>query len=144
MTLPADTTPAALDPQSRCPCGSGDVYGGCCLPLHRGRPAATAEALMRSRFSAFAVGDDQHLLRTWHPDTRPETLELDPDLRWYRLDIHATTGGGPFEEWGTVDFTAHYRPMPGTDAPRGSQHENSRFRRVDGQWLYLDGAVHSD
>ena len=87
--------------------------------------------------------DVQHLLRTWHPDTRPENLELDPDLRWYRLDIHATTGGGPFEEWGTVDFTAHYRPMPGTDAPRGSQHENSRFRRVDGQWLYLDGAVHS-
>lgn len=143
MTLSADTTPIALDPESRCPCGSGDVYGGCCLPLHRGKPAPTAEALMRSRFSAFALGDEAHLLRTWHPDTRPQTVGLDPDLHWQRLDIHETTGGGPFEEWGTVDFTAHYRPRPGTEGIRGAQHENSRFRRADGQWLYLDGAVHS-
>lgn len=144
MSPSADTSsPVALDPDARCPCGSGDVYGGCCLPLHRGRKAPTAEALMRSRFSAFALGDEQHLLRTWHPETRPASVDLDPELRWYRLDVHGATGGGPFEDWGTVDFTAHYRPVPGADGPRGSQRENSRFRRVDGQWLYLDGAIYS-
>lgn len=129
------------DPETRCPCGSGDTYGRCCRPLHRGRAAATAEALMRSRFSAFVLGDEGHLLRTWHPDTRPGSIDLDPDLRWHRLEINAATGGGPFEEWGTVDFTAHYRPRPGTRGLKGAQRENSRFRRVDGRWLYLDGAL---
>lgn len=129
------------DSGSRCPCGSGDTYGNCCQPLHDGRPAATAEALMRSRFSAFAVGHEHYLLRTWYPANRPDRIELDPGLRWYRLDIHGTTGGGPFEEWGTVDFTAYYRPRSGTDAPRGAQRENSRFRRQDGQWFYVDGNI---
>ena len=136
MTLPADTTPAALDPQSRCPCGSGDIYGGCCLPLHRGRPAATAEALMRSRFSAFAVGDDQHLLRTWHPDTRPDTLDLDdtPGLRWLGLDVKRHEDGG--DGSAVVEFVARHR-IGGGKAKR--LHEVSRFARVDGRWLYVDG-----
>lgn len=137
----ADAPAPGLDPAARCPCGSGDTYGGCCRPLHRGRAAPTAEALMRSRFSAFALGDEAHLLRTWHPGTRPSSVDLDPDLRWHRLDINGATGGGPFEEWGTVDFTAHYRPRSGTQGPKGAQRENSRFRRVDGRWLYLDGAL---
>lgn len=153
MTAPSDPRPepdtepttaassTGLDPDSRCPCGSGDTYGGCCRPLHHGRSAPTAEALMRSRFSAFALGDEDHLLRTWHPDTRPESVDLDPGLRWHRLDINETTGGGPFEEWGTVDFTAHYRPRSGAQGPKGAQRENSRFRRVDGRWLYLDGSL---
>ncbi|ROZ62200.1 hypothetical protein EDL96_10965 [Kocuria soli] len=132
---------AAYDREARCPCGSGDVYGTCCGPLHRGKAAPTAEALMRSRFAAFAIGDEAYLLRTWDPSTRPAEIGLDPDLRWYRLDINGTTGGGPFEDWGTVDFTAHYKPAPGSDAPRGVQRENSRFRRVDGVWLYLDGTL---
>ncbi|MDO5619220.1 YchJ family protein [Kocuria sp.] len=132
---------AALDADTRCPCGSGDTYGNCCRPFHHGKAAPTAETLMRSRFSAFAVGDEAHLLRTWDPSTRPDSVDLDPDLRWYRLDINGTTGGGPFEDWGTVDFTAHYKPVPGSQAPRGTQRENSRFRRHDGQWFYLDGTL---
>lgn len=142
-TNPLATTQGAptLDAETRCPCGSGDVYGSCCAPFHHGKLAPTAETLMRSRFTAFAVGDEAYLLRTWDPATRPASVDLDPQLRWYRLDIHHTTGGGPFEDWGTVDFTAHYKPAPGTEAPRGTQRENSRFRRQDGQWFYLDGTL---
>ena len=61
----------------RCPCPSGDTYDDCCAPLHRGeRDAPTAVQLMRSRYSAFAVGDMPYLLRTWHPTTRPDDLAL--------------------------------------------------------------------
>jgi hypothetical protein len=65
-----------------CPCGLGDDYESCCGRFHAGAPAPTAEALMRSRYSAFAVGDAGYLLRTWHPAGRPQNLSLDPALRW--------------------------------------------------------------
>lgn len=132
-----------MDSEARCPCGSGDIYGQCCRPFHQGASAPTAEALMRSRFCAFAVGDEHYLLRTWDSSTRPSDIGLDPDLRWYRLDINHTTGGGPFEDWGTVEFTAHYKPAPNTDAPRGAQRENARFRRQNGTWFYVDGTLTS-
>jgi hypothetical protein len=60
-----------------CPCGLGDGYESCCGRLHAGAPAPTAESLMRSRYSAFAVGDAGYLLRTWHPSGRPQNLSLD-------------------------------------------------------------------
>lgn len=90
---------------------------------------------MRSRFSAFAVGDRGYLLATWHPRTRPTELELDDTLRWYRLDIIATYEGGPFDAAGVVEFEAFYRSPSGA----GSQREVSRFVREAGTWLYLDG-----
>ena len=65
---------AAFDPSRRCPCGTGLTYGECCGKYHAGTNAPTAEALMRSRFSAFVTGDEAYLLRTWDPDTRPVTL----------------------------------------------------------------------
>ncbi|AMB59232.1 YchJ family protein [Microterricola viridarii] len=124
-----------LDDDARCPCLSGESYGACCGRLHRGAAdAATAEALMRSRFSAFAVGDAAYLLRSWHSSTRPAELELDAELRWYRLDIDGTSRGGLLDAEGTVEFTAFYRDADG----RGSQHENSRFVREAGRWVYLD------
>jgi SEC-C motif-containing protein len=89
---------------------------------------------MRSRFSAFAVGDAAYLLRTWHPSTRPAQLTLDPELRWYRLDILATSRGGMLDTDGTVEFRAHYRSPDGA----GSQHETSRFARNSGAWVYVD------
>ncbi|WP_236789406.1 YchJ family protein [Amycolatopsis sp. GM8] len=120
----------------RCPCGTGETYGDCCGPLHRGeRAAATAEQLMRSRFSAFAVGDTEYLLATWHRSTRPAGVDLDPAQRWTRLDVLATTGGSPFHETGTVEFRAHYRQ----DGKPGSMHENSAFTREGGRWLYVRG-----
>lgn len=121
---------------TRCPCLSGITYDDCCGRLHSGAAAAqSAEQLMRSRFSAFAVGDPDYLLASWHPSTRPSELELDAERRWYRLDIIATSGGTPFETTGVVEFEAYYRSPEGA----GSQHEVSRFVRENGSWLYVDG-----
>ena len=121
-------------PTTACPCLSGQTYDACCGPLHQGDVrAATAEQLMRSRFSAFAVGDAAYLLRTWHPSCRPGELDLDPTTRWYRLDVVATSHGGLLDAEGTVEFRAYYRAPDGN----GSVHEVSRFVRENQQWLYL-------
>lgn len=92
---------------------------------------------MRSRYTAFATGDAAHLLRSWHPSTRPERLELDEDVHWLRLDILAKTAGGPFDTTGVVEFGAIHRDAAG----RGVLHERSRFVREDGHWYYVDGDV---
>jgi SEC-C motif domain protein len=118
-----------------CPCGTGEPVAACCGRLHSGRqPAATAEQLMRSRYSAFALGEEAYLLSSWHPSTRPRTLRVDPAQEWTRLEIVGHTGGGPFHADGTVEFRAHYR-VGGRD---GVLHENSRFVREDGEWQYLE------
>jgi len=123
---------------SDCPCGSGDGYDVCCGALHAGRrPAPTAEALMRSRYTAFAVRDAAYLLATWHPSNRPDVLDLDDDVTWRRLEIVRTDAGGPWDEEGLVEFVAHYAEPAG----RGRLHETSRFVREDGRWLYVDGVV---
>ncbi len=90
---------------------------------------------MRSRFSAFALAESGYLLETWHPRTRPATLEVDPEVRWTGLDVLATSGGSPLETEGTVEFRAHYVVAGRT----GAQHERSRFLREQGRWRYLDG-----
>lgn len=119
----------------RCPCGTGETFDACCGPRHDGSvPAPTAETLMRSRFSAFARGNADYLVATWHPSTRPEVLALDPDRRWVRLDVLDTVDGGPFADSGEVEFRAHYRDGPG----RGQQHERSRFVRQRRRWYYVD------
>lgn len=89
---------------------------------------------MRSRYSAYAVGDVDYLLKSWHPSTRPVDLTLDPQLRWYRLDIIATEHGGLLDQDGTVEFRAHYRTPDGP----GDQHEVSRFTKHAGNWVYVD------
>ncbi|SDM76786.1 YchJ family protein [Actinacidiphila guanduensis] len=129
------TTPAPLAPGAPCPCGLPAAYGECCGALHAGRSAApTAERLMRSRYSAFAVRDAAYLLRTWAPGTRPPAVDFDPRLRWTGLDILATTDGTAFHTQGTVSFAAHYE----IGGERGVQREDSRFVRVQGSWLYVD------
>jgi SEC-C motif-containing protein len=111
-------------------------YAECCGRLHEGTAAAaTAEQLMRSRYSAFAVGDAAYLLATWHPSTRPRAVDLDDDVRWTGLDVLATTGGGLLSDQGTVRFRACYV----RDGRAGEQQEHSRFIRDGGRWLYLDG-----
>ncbi|HEV7213022.1 MAG TPA: YchJ family protein [Blastococcus sp.] len=123
-------------PQRRCPCGTGLPYEECCGPLHAGTSVAgTAEQLMRSRYSAFAVGNAGYLRETWHPTTRPGTLDLDGDVRWTRLEVLDTSGGSLLAADGTVEFRAHY-VVAGRD---GAQHERSRFVREGGRWRYLDG-----
>ena len=120
----------------RCPCSSGLPVAACCGPLLDGtRTAVTAEQLMRSRYTAFSLGDVAHLLATWHPRTRPTSLDLDPGVRWTGLDVLTTTGGSPLEREGTVEFRAHH-VVAGRS---GAQHERSRFLREQGRWFYLDG-----
>ena len=115
-----------------CPCLSGSPYGECCAPYHRGEATApTAERLMRSRYSAFAVGDAAYLLASWHLSTRPATLELDDDVRWYRLDILGRSAGGVLDTEGVVEFSARFKPG-------GEVRERSRFVREDGRWLYVE------
>ena len=115
---------------ARCPCGLPAAYDDCCGRLHRGEATApTAERLMRSRYSAFAVGDAAYLLATWHSTTRPRRLRLDPERRWTGLRVLGTTGGGLLDPSGTVRFRASYEG--------GAQEEDSAFAREDGAWRYL-------
>jgi SEC-C motif-containing protein len=93
---------------------------------------------MRSRYSAFAVGARDYLLQTWHPSTRPATLELDDDLEWRRLEIVGSTAGGERDLAGTVAFVAHFWDAVGRRA--GRQPENSAFVREAGQWFYVGPA----
>ena len=107
-------------------------YDACCGPLHRREASApTAERLMRSRYSAFAVGDRAHLLATWHPTTRPRTLALDPAVRWTGLEV-LSARGGLLDAEGEVHFRAH--------STAGVVEERSRFVRDAGRWSYLGSA----
>ncbi len=123
-----------------CPCGSGDRFGGCCAPALRGTPAPTAERLMRSRYTAFVVGDERYLAETWHPGTRPDDLTLDPAQRWAGLEIVDVEAGADGDARGEVEFRASWRW--GRD--RGVLHERSRFVRQSGRWWYLDGRIDPD
>ena len=121
--------------ERRCPCGSGETLAACCGQFLSGGAAPTAEALMRSRFTAFAVGDRQYLLDTWHPSTRPSSWGLDDGTRWLHLEVVEVVDGSPFHVGGVVEFTAVYRDADG----RGEMTERSTFERVDGRWLYVSG-----
>jgi SEC-C motif-containing protein len=89
---------------------------------------------MRSRYSAFALGDAAYLERTWHSSTRPLRLDLDPATRWTRLEILGRTGGGPFHTEGTVEFRAFFREHGRAEQ---SMRESSAFVRENGAWVYL-------
>ena len=121
----------------RCPCrkvSEGLAYECCCRPYHAGeRRPATAEALMRSRFSAFARRDAAYLAATWHPSTRP-AIDFPPGLEWVRLRIVAAREDG---DTATVEFVARGR---NGGAPH-ELHEVSRFVREAGRWLYVDGMI---
>ncbi len=92
---------------------------------------------MRSRYTAFALGDARYLLQTWHPTTAPTTLDLDDALRWERLEIVRVEAGEADDRRGIVEFRAHWRDT--RSGERGALHEVSRFRRAAGRWFYLDG-----
>ena len=121
-----------------CPCGSGAGYVACCGPLHDGRPATTAEALMRSRYAAYVLGLGDHLFRTWHPRTRPDDVTPATDLTWLGLEVLSTEGGGEGDDSGTVEFRARYRHR---DSDEHVLAEASRFVRRGGRWVYVDGAT---
>ncbi|MCA1926763.1 MAG: SEC-C domain-containing protein [Thiobacillus sp.] len=127
-----------MKPQNAaCPCGSGAAYAACCGPCHRGVAAPDAERLMRSRYSAYVLGLEDYLFATWHPDTRPPTLDLNapPRARWLGLEVkrHAVQDAGH----ATVEFIARYK----LNGRACRLHETSRFVRHQGRWLYVDGDV---
>ncbi|MBS7459024.1 YchJ family protein [Coralloluteibacterium stylophorae] len=138
-----------------CPCGSGRRYAACCGELHAGaRVADTAESLMRSRYSAYVVGDLDYLRASWHPATCPDSLEADVSPAWLALDIKrhvpqadaatrakvaaalpALDADTPVS---TVEFVARFR-IGGGRVQRMT--ETSRFVREADRWLYVDGDV---
>lgn len=130
----------ARSPADPCPCNPARGYADCCGRFHDGEPAPDAEALMRSRYSAYARGLEDYLLATWHPTTRPAELALDDApgarLRWLGLEVleHHRDDA----EHARVRFVARFK-VGGQSAQR--LRELSRFVREDARWFYLDGDV---
>jgi len=119
-----------------CPCGSGGRYASCCGPVIDGiRAAVTAEDLMRSRFTAFAIGDEAHLARTWATPTRPRRIYVNPDRQWTALEVLDTRAGRGLDSTGEVEFRATFVDADGPD----ELHERSTFTRENGRWVYVDG-----
>lgn len=121
-----------------CPCGSQDNYAECCGLLHSGKQqAATAEALMRARYSAFVVEDENYLLQSWHSSTRPErVLENDTQhTEWKGLNVIECHAGAEGDRDGTVEFIARFT----VHKQAGQIHEVSKFMFEDDRWFYLDG-----
>lgn len=122
-----------------CPCGAGPPYAACCGRFHAGEmqwQAPDAERLMRSRYSAYVMGLADYLLATWHPGTRPTSLEPDPPgLKWLGLEVRRHVQQD--ENHATVSFVA--RSKLGGRAHR--LEETSRFVREEGRWFYVDGDV---
>ncbi len=150
---PAPVAPLGFGRQSSspkpavCPCGGG-AYGSCCGPLIEGEQLAlTAEQLMRSRYSAFALGASdpeaiEHLLRT-HPETgqtaaarRKALKECCRNIHWLSLNVLDCQNGDVLDKYGTVTFEARWRDR---DRQEGVLRECSRFGRGEsGEWLYLE------
>jgi SEC-C motif-containing protein len=119
-----------------CPCGSGRAYAECCgRYVDGGMLPETAEQLMRSRYTAYALAREDYLLATWHASTRPSGLELDPAQQWLGLKIVRTEAGGADDAEGRVAFVA--RSKLGGRAQRLA--EDSRFVKEGGRWYYVDG-----
>jgi SEC-C motif-containing protein len=127
-----------------CPCGGGQgerSYAQCCGRYIDGSPLQTApdaEALMRSRYTAYVREDAAYLRATWHTSRRPATLKFEPGCKWLGLEVreHKALDATHAE----VEFVARMRSAKG-QASR--LHERSRFlREADGRWYYVDGDLH--
>lgn len=120
-----------------CPCGSGNSYTKCCEPYLSGNAQpATAEQLMRSRYTAYTQKDSAYLYKTWHAKTQPKTINLDEDeMHWDRLELVRTEKGSESDQTGMVEFIAHFT----IDGKQGALHEISDFCKENGTWFYVDG-----
>ncbi len=126
--------------EADCPCGSGLALAECCAPCLDGTVLApTAEALMRSRYTAYVLERFDYLRETWHPATRPADLAPVPGLRWLGLTIKRVAGGNVADTTGEVEFVA--RSKQGGRASR--LHETSSFERYGGRWVYTRGVQHT-
>lgn len=123
-----------------CPCGTALTYHQCCCPLHEGKAASTAEALMRARYTAYVLADAAYIHRSWHSSTRPskKSLVQSSHIQWERLEIVHIEAGQVDSQDGLVEFVAHF-----SEQGQAQQlHELSRFIREKGRWVYL-GALPS-
>lgn len=124
-----------------CPCGSGKTYENCCRPLIKGTlQAQTPEALMRSRYTAFAKIKVQYLLDTVHPDQRKDhdagsIRKWSKNSLWRGLTIRDTQNGGPDDKEGIVEFIAEYIEKD----KKKRHHEIARFKKKDDSWYFYDG-----
>lgn len=121
-----------------CPCGSIKPFTACCaLYVEGNTPAPTAEALMRSRYTAYTLLNEDYLLATWHTSTRPTSLDLAADAatKWIGLEVkrHEQQDAGH----AIVEFVARYK----VNGRAHRLHEVSRFVREDGRWFYVDGEI---
>jgi SEC-C motif-containing protein len=125
-----------------CPCGSGISFEQCCRPIISGeQPAETAEALMRSRCSAFATLQIDHIWESTHPDQRKghsrKTIQKwSEKSQWLGFEIISVTGGQPADDEGQVEFVAEYREK----GMRNRHHELATFKKKDGKWYFYDGS----
>ncbi len=130
----------ALGVAEPCPCGSGGLWADCCQPYLTGAALApTAEALMRSRYTAYHQGDADYLVATHHPTERyvgqrAAILHSMATTTWLGLRVLATEAGQPTDRQGLVEFIAYYE-----DPKPGQVHERSRFVRQKDRWFYVDG-----
>ena len=117
-----------------CPCGMDVAYADCCGRWHAGAAAPSAEALMRSRYSAFVLELEPYLLATWHASTRPPSVAFERGTKWLGLRVEIARDTGP--DTAEVEFVARYK-VGGGSAVR--LRERSRFVREDGRWYYVAG-----
>ena len=135
ISLPPIAMPPKKNSATPCPCGLHSDYADCCGVYHGGVAAPTAEALMRSRYSAYAQGREDYILATWHASTRPPDARPEQELRWIGLTIKRSEATS--DDRAIVEFVARYKI-----AGRAQRlHEVSRFVREDGRWFYVDGQV---
>ncbi|NOZ10000.1 MAG: YchJ family protein [Gammaproteobacteria bacterium] len=126
-----------------CHCGSGQSYLNCCgRYITASDHPPTAEALMRSRYTAYVLGHEAYLLQTWHQTTRPEKLSLQGGdaIEWLGLSVDASERGDIADSTGVVEFTVHYRAKSKMAVLR----ERSQFVQECGQWFYVDGQMRED
>lgn len=124
-----------------CPCGSGRDYAACCQPIIKGGARApTAEALMRSRYTAYVKGEVDYIMHSCVQDDgidEDATRNWSQKADWKGLRIVRTEKGGPADTDGVVEFVASYT----MDGLKDEHHETARFVRQDGSWLYESGDV---
>jgi len=123
-----------LERDDLCPCGSKIKALDCCLAVINGqRQAGSAELLMRSRYTAYALGNEEYILNTWHSSQRPASLELEASVEWQGLKVLMTSPEKNNEAF--VEFIAGFSNA----GNKGQMHERSQFIQENGVWLYLDG-----
>lgn len=125
-----------------CPCGSGNLLDGCCGRYHAGQPAPCAEALMRSRYSAYVLGLVDYLLDTTLPAQkagldRDAISQWSAQSTWLGLQVEGTELIGGQPEHAFVTFTARWHDADGEHRHR----ERSAFVQHDGRWYFIDPTV---